>query len=54
MKKFITLLTMAFIALMSISLTSLVMRILILHTPSMEHGGVICMYNMAVSMLPIR
>lgn len=41
MKKFTTLLTMAFIALMSISFTH-VMRILILHTPSMVHGRVIC------------
>lgn len=41
MKKFTTLLTMAFIALMSISFTS-VMMILISHTPLMVHGGVIC------------
>lgn len=41
MKKFTTLLTMAFIALMSISLPH-VMMILILHTPSMVHGRVIC------------
>lgn len=41
MKKFTTLLTMAFIALMSISFTSCD-EILILHTPSMVHGRVIC------------
>lgn len=42
MKKFTTLLTMAFIALMSISHSPHVMMILILHTPSMVHGRVIC------------
>ena len=41
MKKFTTLLTMAFIALMSIY-SPHVMMILILHTPSMVHGRVIC------------
>lgn len=38
MKKFTTLLTMAFIALMSISFTSCDD----VHTPSMVHGRVIC------------